>query len=288
MKKIIGLSLGLCCLMSAGAVMSAQDDAGVNGPPKILVIQREFLKPGKAGSLHDKSESAFVAAMKAAKSTDHYFGMTSLSGPSRALYFAGYSSYASWEAAAKTVEHNRTLSAALDRASIADGDLLTSYEQSIWEYNKDLSLNDQSGLGNMRYMELTLYKIKPGHRKEWNELVAMYKKAMADVPSAHWATFEMAFGGTDREFLVATAMKSASEIDQQDADSDKFVASMGADGMKKIADLTAEAVESSGSSLYMFNPKMSYPPEEWVKADPGFWSPKTEPMGKKKAEESKK
>jgi hypothetical protein len=32
----------------------------------------------------------------------------------------------------------------------------------------------------------------------------------------------------------------------------------------------------------MFNPKMSYPPEEWVKTDPGFWSPKMEMMGKKK------
>lgn len=282
MKKLIGLSLGFCCLLSAGAVMSAQDDAGVNGPPKILVIQREFVKPGKAGSLHDRSESAFVAAMKAAKETDHYIGMTSLAGPSKALFFSGYSSYASWEKANKDVEHNPTLSAALDRASIADGDLLSSYEQSIWEYSKDLSLNDQGGLGDSRYMELTLYKIKPGHRKEWNELVGMYKEAMAKVPSAHWATFEIAFGGEDREFLVATALKSASDIDQQDVDSDKFVSSMGTEGMKKVSELTAACVESSGSTLYMFNPKMSYPPEEWVKSDPGFWAPKME-MKKKEA-----
>ena len=41
--------------------------------------------------------------------------------------------------------------------------------------------------------------------------------------------------------------------------------------------------------LIAFNPKMSYPPPEWIKSDPDFWKPKTmAPMGmsmKKKAPE---
>ncbi len=33
----------------------------MQGPPKVLQITREFIKPGKSGAIHDKSESKFVA-----------------------------------------------------------------------------------------------------------------------------------------------------------------------------------------------------------------------------------
>jgi hypothetical protein len=37
--------------------------------------------------------------------------------------------------------------------------------------------------------------------------------------------------------------------------------------------------------LFAFNPKMSYPRDEWVKADPDFWAQKAAgtPAAKKKA-----
>jgi len=47
--------------------------------------------------------------------------------------------------------------------------------------------------------------------------------------------------------------------------------------MKKLSDLEAAAVETSQSNLFSFNPRMSYPPDAWVKADPDFWAPK--PVG---------
>src|SRR4030081_3159641 len=131
MKKVIGLSLGLCLLSGSGVVLAQEDAAGVTAPPKVLVIQREFVKPGKAGAIHDKSESAFVRAMTAAKWPTHYFGMNSLSGPSRALFFIGYGSFAAWEKDNMDTAHNATLSAAMDRAAMADGDLLSSYDSSV-------------------------------------------------------------------------------------------------------------------------------------------------------------
>ena len=64
MKKLIGLSLGMCLLSTCSGLLPAQmNEDGTNPPPKVLVIQREFVKPGKAGSLHERSESAFVRAM---------------------------------------------------------------------------------------------------------------------------------------------------------------------------------------------------------------------------------
>ena len=60
--------------------MVAQDMTGaVMPPPKVLVIEREFVKPGRSGALHEKSESAFVNAFAAAKWPTHYLAAESLS-----------------------------------------------------------------------------------------------------------------------------------------------------------------------------------------------------------------
>jgi len=52
--------------------------------------------------------------------------------------------------------------------------------------------------------------------------------------------------------------------------------------------LSAAAIESSQTNLFAFNPRMSYPADEWVKADPEFWKPKAAAApaaaGKKPAE----
>ncbi len=61
---------------------------------------------------------------------------------------------------------------------------------------------------------------------------------------------------------------------------------MGADGMKRMGELEAAAIEESQTNLFAFNAKMSYPRDEWVKADPDFWAPKAAatPAAKKKTE----
>src|SRR5882672_11505015 len=93
MKKLTGFSAGMCLvfmgLVTGLGVAAAQE---MPGPPKVLVIQRELLKPGRAGATHLKTESAFVQAMTAAKWPTHYFAAESQSGESRAIFLIGYPS----------------------------------------------------------------------------------------------------------------------------------------------------------------------------------------------------
>ena len=68
MKKITGLCAGTFLLLTGvgGGIgmMAAQDGAAdMSGPPKVLVIGREYTKPGKDGAAHEKTESAFVTAL---------------------------------------------------------------------------------------------------------------------------------------------------------------------------------------------------------------------------------
>ncbi len=265
------LPLTLCLLFAAPLTSFAQMD----GPPAVLVSQREFLKPGKAGSLHERTESAFVKAMTEAKSTSHYFGMDSMSGPSRALYFSPYPSVAAWEQDNKTVQKNVALSAALDRAVIADGELLTSYDQTVFAHREDLSFNEGNLIGK-RYFEIGRWEIKPGHGKEFEELVKLYMDGTKKAGIAtNWATYEIVYGVAEGDvFIAITTLKTLAEADAELASNKQFADAIGEDGMKRIRELTRSAVKTQQTNLYAINPKMSFPPEEWIKAEPEFWKPK--------------
>jgi hypothetical protein len=43
--------------------------------------------------------------------------------------------------------------------------------------------------------------------------------------------------------------------------------------MRKLAELEAASVEAAQTNLFMFNPKLSYPSDEFIKSDPAFWKP---------------
>jgi hypothetical protein len=92
-------------LLCAGlSLAAAQEKSGVTPPPKVLLIDREFLKPGKGGAPHEKTESAFVQAAMRAKEPTHYLAMNSLSGKNRALFLFGYDSFEAWEKDNMTVQ----------------------------------------------------------------------------------------------------------------------------------------------------------------------------------------
>jgi hypothetical protein len=284
MKKVTVVFAALCLLFLGTSIASAQETADpVLSPPKVLVIMREYIKPGKSGAIHEKSESAFIRAMTEAKWPTHYFAADSLSGPSRALFFVGYDSFEAWEKDNLATAKNATLSAGMDRASLADGELLSSYDSTVYTYREDLSLRPASvNVARERYFEITRFVVRPGHMHDWDALVKMYTSGFEkSVPNAHWATFESMYGADNGGvFLVFNLMKSLAEVDAGMGDGKQFMSGMSDSEKKKLAELTAACVESSQTNLFVFNPKMSYPSEEWIKTDP-FWKPKTPaPAGK--------
>ena len=283
MKRLTGFLLVLSVVLAGVGLGAAQEK--MQGPPKVLTIFREVLKPGKAGMVHEKAESAFVQAFTKANWPTHYLAVTSLSGKPRALFFVGYDSFAAWEKDNKATEKNAALSAALDRASMADGELLSEAAGSTLAYREDQSLRANVNLAQMRYFEISVYRVKPGHDKDWDEAVKLVTAAYEKIPDARWATFEAIYGAPGGTFVIFTPMKSLAEVDKELAQSKEFEAAMGEEGMKKLRELSAKAIESSESNLFQFAPKMSYVSDEWVKAAPDFWKPKAAmPAGEKKAE----
>ncbi|MGA9473464.1 MAG: hypothetical protein WBV36_13445, partial [Terriglobales bacterium] len=267
-QSLLLSSLVFGCL---GTIAAQEKSEGMHQPPKVLNVLREYTKPGKNGMSHEKTEAAFVQAMTAAKFPTHYLAVDSLSGKPRTLFLTAYDSFEAMEKDIKAVEKNASLLAALDHAGVVDGELLSDTDSSDLAYREDLSLRGGTDIPHMRYFEISLFHIKPGHDKDWEELVKMYQKAFENMPDVHWATYEAVYGQQDNTFVIFNPMKSASEIDKGFANGKAFEAAMGEEGMKKLRELTAATIESSQTNLFAFNPRMSYVGEDWIKADPDFW-----------------
>lgn len=272
-KKTYGILLALSLCLGTATVAFAQETSMDKAPPKVLNVVREVVKPGKGGAAHERTESAFVRAMTAAKATDHYFALDSLSGPSRTLFLSGYGSFAELEKIQREEQANSTLSDALDRAAQADGDLLQSYETSTYLLNKEQSNPGTEGLVGARYFEIELFRIKPGHDADWDAIAKLVIPALAKAnPNEHWAMYDRVYGGPFIA-VVMRPLKSAAEIDQSFASDPKFAAALGEDGMKKLGELSAAAIESSETNLFLINPRISYVSAETMAADPTFWKP---------------
>ncbi len=271
----LGLLFAGLSFAGSGSV-AAQEQGAVTQPPKLLEIIVETLRPCQSGSPHMKTEAAFVQAFSSAKWPQHYLGMDALTGRQRAVFFVPYDSFDAWQKDTDAGAKNASLSSALDSASIADGALLESLETSAYVYREDLSLRAPVDIPHMRYMEITIFNVKPGHAHDWETLAKMYQSVEQKMPHAHWATFEKMYGTqtSGSRFITVVPMKSLAEVDQGMVDDKGFAAAAGPEQLQKIRDLTASTIESIESNLVQFNPKMSYVSDDWTKADPDFWNRK--------------
>jgi hypothetical protein len=289
MKRFSPFVLGLSIAVAGSALAAAQE---MPSDFKVLQVTREYSKPYKNGMAHDKTESAFVQAMTKAKFPAYYVGLTSMSGKSRSLYLALYGSFAEWEKDNKLVEKNPTLGAELERDSVADGELLESVDSLVYTFDKDLSYKPRPDLIHARYMEISVFHVKPGHRRDWQRLAKLVKDAHdKGGTSAHWSMYEIAYGTQDGEYVALSADNSMADIDTGFAENKKFMDALGEDGLKEFRELMTATVDYSRSELFSINPKQSYVSEEWIKAEPDFWKPKpvaaAKPAAKPATEEKK-
>jgi hypothetical protein len=278
LSKTIGFCAGLClCIggVSGLPAARAQETAKATPPPKVLVIDIEWLKPGKGGSAHQKTENAFIQANEKAKVPIHYLALEALSGPPRSLFFFSYASFAAMEKERQQEMSDTALSAVIDRAYAEDGELLTSTARNIFTLRDDLMAEPGVAIPTMRYMQITRVTVRPGHQADWEEYLKMLRSNLDKTqPGRHIALYQSAFGWENGGiWLLITPMKSLDEVDQANANSTTFIQNMGDTNVKRYRELAGLAIESSQRNLYAFNPEMSYVQDEWVTADP-FWKRK--------------
>jgi len=276
----------LLAAISAVPYARAQQSGGEHKPPRILTVVREFLKPGKDGTAHEKTEALFIDAFRRANVSSHYLGMVSLTGRPRALFFEGYDSIEQWRKGQKEFEK---AGSAFDRANEADGALLESTDRTVWYFEEEGSFNTSVDLAHVRYFEIERFTLRQGHEADFMEGAKLVKAAYAkSFPDAHWAMYSAIYGMAQPTYVILTPLKSAAEIDHFFANYSKFAEAMGPDGMKRLTELSASGIESSETNLFAIEPKMSYMGDEILNADPEFWRPQAAAAKKAPAKAAEK
>ena len=264
-------------LASIGASVAAAQDTATASVPRILQITREYTKPYKGGAAHDKTESAFITAMTRAKFPAYYVGMNSLSGKARSLYMTRYTSFAEWEKDNDITAKSAVLSADLERASVADGENLEEVDSAVYTYEEDLSYHPHNDIETHHYYQVYAFHVRPGHEREWRELVKMVKDAHEKAgDAAHWGMYSLMFGGEGGTYVALSGDPSMSVMDDAFAGRKKYMEAMGGEeGMSKLDTLFGAAVDTFHYELFAVNPKQSYVSADWIKKDANFWKPKS-------------
>jgi hypothetical protein len=274
-KTINPILLGLSLAVVGSTLAAAQDSAPASSMPHILQITREYTKPYKGGAAHDKTESAFIEANRQAKFPANYVGMNSLTGKARSLYMTRYSSFAEWEKDNALLAKNTSFAAEIERSSIADGELLEEVDSAVYMLDDDLSYHSHNDIQNHRFYQVFAFHVRPGHEKEWHEVVKMVKDAHEKAgDKAHWGMYRLMFGGEGGTYVALSGDPSLSAIDDGFTGRKKYLEAMGGEeGMGKLDALFGAAVDTSHSEIFSVNPKQSYVSDEWIKADAAFWKP---------------
>lgn len=284
MKNTFRVLLVVGAALGAGQIARAQQ---AMGPPKVLVISREVEKPGKRAA-HEKWEAGWPAAFAKVKWPVHYLAACSVTGEPRCLFITGYESMEAWEKDNQAQARNSTLSAELGRLAAGDADYITETRTGAFTYEPEISYPRVEGsLGTRRYFLIVSYRVKPGHGGHFNEVRKLIKAAHEKINAAdHYAIFHNAAGSDAGLYLIFLPITSLAEWDKfPDIHGKEYQDALGEEGQKKVQEFSAQGVESIEVQLFAFNPKMSYPQDEYIQADPEFWKPKpaARPAARKEA-----
>ena len=274
MNKFSTFLLGLSLAVAGSSVAVAQDQSTTSvSAPKYLQIIVEYPKPGKGGLAHDKTESAFVQAVTKANFPIYYVAFNSLSGKPRAIYLSHFDSFEALEKANKIFEG--PAAAEFERLNVADGELLEDSKQLIFSTVPELSYHPHPPSPQIRYLEARIIHVRPGHGKEFAELVKMWIAAEDKVgTNDHWGAYRVEYGDQVGSYVFLTADNSLADIDQSDALEPKFDAVLSESDKVRIRELREVAIDTDRFELYSVNPAQSYVPDAFINAAPDFWKPK--------------
>jgi hypothetical protein len=274
--KFSPILLGLSLAVAGSLPAAAQDvSTAAASTPKYLQVIVEYTKPGKGGMAHDKTEGAFVQAMRKAKFPLHYTAYNAISGRARAIYLGAFNSFDELQQANKTYDAPAVASE-FERINVADGELLNEAHTLIFSSDPELSFHSKTPGPQNRYLEADIVQVRPGHGKDFEDLMKLYMAAFDKAGTTqHWGAYRTEYGESVGEYVFLTASNSEAEIDQRFSEDPKIRAALSEEDLKKIRELRAASVETERVELYSVNPAQSYVTEDYIQADPGFWKPKT-------------
>ena len=269
----VGAMLGLA--LSSALPVAAQSAAPPD-PPALLLIFREEVKPGK-GAAHGANEQAWAAAFAKGQAPTEWLGMTAVAGPSEAWFLSQYDSYSAIQKNQDAMQASAALTAEEDKFSAQDGELLNRTSTIIARYRPALSYQPKVAIPQMRYMQVDVVQVKPGHggdfTEAWRSIVAAHEKAKMNE---HWAVYAVESGMPTGTFLFMYPHKSLDALDAAQGmhGADAYRDAVGESGRAKQNQMTRDSIAMQQTLIFAFRPRMSLLSTAFTDQDPAFWIPK--------------
>ena len=279
------LSLFILILFASPAL--AQETRQM-GPPKVLLIVREEIKPGMMAA-HSRHSADFVQVFNRLNTPNHRIAMVPVAGnENEVLYVTAAQSFAEIETLNRTTDQrmgsaNGTMRVKLDALEKEAPAMHSAMRDMLAVYRPELSFNPGVNIAQMRYFTITTTRIRPGFDGVYADNIQKIinvarEKAKAD--DLHVAVFQVVSGAPGGTYLIFRPMKSLAEMDNPIGM--KVRAAMTDDQRKDADKAVREAILSSEVSTYAFAPSMSFVDREFAAMDSAFWSPKPQTAVKPK------
>jgi hypothetical protein len=263
-------------LLTGGATAVSGQSLPTTQPPFLTLI-REEVKPGRVTD-HAKIEAGWPAAFEKAKSPYFYIGLVSMTGANEAWFVSPYKSQEEFDDSMKREDADPVLSAELSRLSRADADVVNSVRTIHARALADLSHGAFPDSSKERFWEITIFRVRPGHYKEFVAAAKAFGAA-ADraAPNLSYRVYEVMAGMPGPTYLVFSSTKSFGDFDKDMAAGDAIMKAM-TDDERAVMQKFEEGLVNSETQRFRLSPEMSYVPKDVRASDPAFWMPKKTTM----------
>jgi len=289
---VVPAVLGFAALVFASSPVLAQDQnqdrnqsmshstaqMEMTRPAPILVIYKEDVKAGRVTS-HNDLEANYARTYAKMPGARHYLAMESISGPNQAWFVQPYASLEDVEKEYLANDKAPTaIRAELRRIAGGELDNLTNQVAITTVYRDDLSYKaDISNLPKDRYVEVIMFRVKPGHDNEFMEAVNLVRSAheKANVGMG-WVMYQTFAGAPSGTYYLFRTLESLTKADPTNREMMETVhKALGEDGQKRLMQLSSDCILMEENNFYAFDPKASFAPPEFAAAD-SFWSRPTQ------------
>ncbi len=263
----------LSALLAASATTARAQMPPPTSQPNLLQIIREDVKVGHAAD-HVKVEAGWPAAYAHAKDPYTYIALASMTGPDEVWFVSPFESHAAMADSQKR-EDEPGLAASLARLSKADAEHISGSQSILADARKDLSYGAYPETAKQRFYDITIFRVRPGHEREFEEAARAYGAATKRAaPNTSYRVYEVMAGMPSPTFLVFSSVTSYADYDKDMADGEAISKAMNEQERNTMQKFSAEGLINSETTRFRLDPTMSYVPNETRASDPAFWMPK--------------
>jgi hypothetical protein len=292
MKKSL-LLLAVSLVTASFSQVLAQEPERRMGPPPVLFIVREDIKPGKMPA-HNRHSASFAQIFGKLQTPNHRIALVPVAGSeNEVIYITALQTFAEMEQMNRDTDKKMAgasgaTKSELDRLDKEAPDLHAGMRDMFAVYRPELSYEPGIDVRQMRYFAVTTVRVRPGQDDQYAEYVrnlvnAARNKAKAEL---HIACFQVIAGTPSTTYMFFRPMKSLAEYDLRIGP--RVRETMSDDQKKKADKMAGESVVFSETSVYAMEPRMSYVPKDFAAGDPIFWNPKPEAAAMPKRAPKKK